>query len=355
MKMIIINRPVSLFLAFLIVIATGMPIAVAVSQPTIIVGSVEGNPGDTISVQITVENNPGIIALRIFVEYDAKVLQLTDVQDGTVFSTGKSTFNNHLEAIPFTMLWEDGASKVNYTSNGTLVTLTFTVLESAKGGNSSVTVTYDSSSTFNVDLVEVPFTIQNGSVSVIEEEQLYSATFAVDGTAISTKQYHAGDAITKPADPIKAGYTFKGWTPEVPATMPAENLTFTAVFEKNSNPIIKIHNYTSSRTVDYRTTITFSADEVKNPVSGAQIHWFIDGQDKGASDTYTVKEAKKDFTVQAKYVKDGKVLAQSEIETVKVNTGFFAKLKAFFRSLFGKLPKVVQTYLGVEIVERVLP
>ncbi len=68
-----------------------------------------------------------------------------------------------------------------------------------------------------------------------------------------------------------------------------------------------------------------------------------------------IKEAKKDFTVQAKYVKDGKVLAQSEIETVKVKAGFFAKLKAFFRSLFGKLPKVVQTYLGVEIIERVLP
>lgn len=120
-------------------------------------------------------------------------------------------------------------------------------------------------------------------------------------------------------------------------------------------PIIRIQNYAAAKTVDYRTTITFSADRVENPVFGAQIHWFVDGQDKGATDTCTVKEAKKDFTVQAKYVKDGKVLAESEIETVKANAGFFARLKAFFRALFKKLPVVVQEYLGVEILDRVLP
>ena len=94
---------------------------------------------------------------------------------------------------------------------------------------------------------------------------------------------------------------------------------------------------------------------MKNPAEGANIHWFINGQDKVASDTYTEKEAKATFTVQAKYMKDGKVLAESEIEAVKVNDGFFDRLKAFFRALFGRLPKVVQEYLGVEIIDRVLP
>ena len=118
---------------------------------------------------------------------------------------------------------------------------------------------------------------------------------------------------------------------------------------------IRIKNFVNNCTVDYRTTITFSAEDVKNPVSGASIHWFINGQDKGASDTYTEKEAKANFTVQAKYMKNGQALAESEVETVKVNTGFFAKLKAFFRALFGRLPKVVQAYLGVEFSERPQP
>ena len=118
-------------------------------------------------------------------------------------------------------------------------------------------------------------------------------------------------------------------------------------------PAIKIKNYTSSRTVDYKTTITFTA-VVTNPVDGAKVHWFIDGQNKGSGDTYTVKEATKDFTVQVKYMKDGKVLAESDTETVKVNSGFFAKLKAFFQGLFKKLPVVVQEYLGVEFIDKVL-
>ena len=53
-----------------------------------------------------------------------------------------------------------------------------------------------------------------------------------------------------------------------------------------------------------------------------------------------------------KYVADGSAAAETGTETVKVASGFFAKLKAFFRALFGKLPKIAQAYLGVQIYEQ---
>ena len=354
MKKTIMTRTISTILAFLLMFAVGMPISLAASEPTIAVGSVEGKPGDTVSVPITISSNPGIVALRIFVEYNSDVLRLTEATDGTIFLEGKNTFNDDLSANPYTMLWMDSTSQTDYTTNGTLITLTFEILDAAAGSH-PVKLTYDSDSTFNKDLDNVTLTMQNGSVSVTEEEQLYTAAFTVDGTAVSTKQYHAGDAIMKPADPTKDGYTFKGWFPAVPATMPANDMTFTAQFEKNPKPIITIHDWVESRTVDYRTTITFSVDEIQNPVADASVHWFINGQDKGASETYTEKEAIATFTVQAKYMKGNTVLAESETETVNVKTGFFARLKAFFRALFGRLPKVVQEYLGIEIIEKVLP
>ena len=318
------------------------------------VGNVSGQVGETVTVPIEMTGNPGIVAMRIFVSYDTTKLMLLEATDGGLFGQDHDYFGNDITNNPYTLLWEDALSNTNYINNGLLASLSFRILDTAANGKTDITIALDAGSTFNVNVQNVPFSTQNGSVQ-INEKPTYTATFTFDGAAISTKQYNAGDAIVKPADPTKDGYTFKGWTPAVPSTMPAQDMTFEAVFEKIPDPVIKIHNYTSSRTVDYRTTITFSVDEIQNPVDGASVHWFINGQDKGASDTYTEKEAKQKFTVQAKYMKGNTVLAESETETVNVNAGFFARLKAFFRALFKKLPVVVQEYLGVEIIDRVLP
>ena len=114
-------------------------------------------------------------------------------------------------------------------------------------------------------------------------------------------------------------------------------------------PAIEIRNYTESKTVDYRTTITFTAD-VTNAVPGGTVHWFVDGADVSEGESFTRKEAKKSYTVQAKYMKNGTPLAESSVEKINVKTGFFAKLKAFFRALFGKLPKQVQTVFKADPV-----
>ncbi|MBQ6267107.1 MAG: leucine-rich repeat domain-containing protein [Clostridia bacterium] len=113
----------------------------------------------------------------------------------------------------------------------------------------------------------------------------------------------------------------------------------------NAPSTVKINNYTESRSVDYKTTITFTAITTDAP-DGATVHWFVNDKDvgTGVGETYTVKQATADYTVQAKLIgRDGTVLAESEVETVNVNTGFFARLVAFFRSIFGSLPVIVQT------------
>jgi hypothetical protein len=56
--------------------------------------------------------------------------------------------------------------------------------------------------------------------------------------------------------------------------------------------------------------------------------------------------------MQIKHMNNGRVLADSKTEAVNVKTGFFAKLKVFFRVLFGRLPKVVQEYFNIVIIER---
>ena len=63
----------------------------------------------------------------------------------------------------------------------------------------------------------------------------YTLTWELNGGTVITSgtpegQVAFGTAIKAPKVE-KDGYTFVGWEPEVPATMPAENVTYTAIFE----------------------------------------------------------------------------------------------------------------------------
>ena len=174
----------------------------------------------------------------------------------------------------------------------------------------------------------------------------YTVSFVADDKTIKSETVKYGSPIEVPDNPQKDGYIFKEWLPKVPETMPAKDMTFYAVFEKIQDPIvttsISINKYVNVRTVDYKTTITFTALTDSMP-TGATIVWYINGQKSGEGEMFTVKEAKEAFTVQAKIVdKSGNTLDSTETELVKVKADFFSRIIAFFRMLFGKLPIVEQ-------------
>ena len=65
----------------------------------------------------------------------------------------------------------------------------------------------------------------------------FTITFDTDGgTEIAPITLESGAAIVPPANPEKEGYTFVGWSPEIPETMPEENITVVAVYEKIEIP-----------------------------------------------------------------------------------------------------------------------
>lgn len=66
----------------------------------------------------------------------------------------------------------------------------------------------------------------------IEETPLeYTITFDTDGgSTIETLTLKSGDAVKQPLNPIKTGYEFAGWNPEIPAFMPNQNITFKALW-----------------------------------------------------------------------------------------------------------------------------
>ena len=61
-------------------------------------------------------------------------------------------------------------------------------------------------------------------------EAEYTITYVVNGTK-ETVTYKFGEAVKAPETPVVAGMTFTGWDTEIPATMPAEDLVIVAQFE----------------------------------------------------------------------------------------------------------------------------
>lgn len=133
---------------------------------TITVPAVTAKAGDTVTMTLSLSGNPGIVAMRFLLDYDATALTLTEVKNGTVFSEDAATFCDDYTEKPFTMLWLKADDTVNCTKNGTLATLTFKVKSGAKNGTYPVTLALDDESIFDKRMQDVPFTVKNGSVTI---------------------------------------------------------------------------------------------------------------------------------------------------------------------------------------------
>ncbi len=95
----------------------------------------------------------------------------------------------------------------------------------------------------------------------------YTITFNSNGGSdvdAITQDYDS--SITAPEEPTREGYTFSGWLPAVPATMPAEHMTcvaqwtvnqYTITFNTNGGSIV------DAITQDYSSTITAPADPTR--------------------------------------------------------------------------------------------
>ena len=65
----------------------------------------------------------------------------------------------------------------------------------------------------------------------------YKLTYMVDGAEYKSYEVEYGATITPEAAPTKEGYTFSGWS-EIPATMPSHDVTVTGTFSVNKYKLI---------------------------------------------------------------------------------------------------------------------
>ena len=99
-------------------------------------------------------------------------------------------------------------------------TLTTSVTSSSEPGTFDIVASGAEAQNYEISYVKGTLTINPG---------VYKLTYTVDGEVYKTYDIEYGSTITPEAEPTKDGYIFSGWS-EIPATMPAHDVTVTGTF-----------------------------------------------------------------------------------------------------------------------------
>ena len=124
------------------------------NSPKLSVSSKRCVVGKTITLDLSIANNPGFTALNLALIYDKSNLTLVGVENliGGFTMTSDSS-----------IVWDGGK---NYSSNGTIATLTFAVKEDATAGDYEIKVRFFDASNYDGD--DVTFTTSSGIVTVLD-------------------------------------------------------------------------------------------------------------------------------------------------------------------------------------------
>lgn len=144
------------------------------------------------------------------------------------------------------------------------------------------------------------------SYNVVWTSESYSIAFDTDGGSnINNIVACYGESITRPSDPQKSGYTFIGWEPEIPETMPNSDITCKAKWELNKHKVSWIIDgeTVKSESFDYGMEVTNpEADEKEGyTFSGWSFNGFVmPNNDVIVEGSYTLN------TYTATFISEGK-------------------------------------------------
>ena len=211
--------------------------------PQIIVDSASAEPEETFTVNVSLANNPGVISMMLHLSYD-DALTLINIGD-----TGLFPGRVHGD-VTDVLFWDYGTSSQNFTGNGVIATLTFTLSEEAEPGEYHICLSYDNAEgdIINIDFEPVEFAVQNGAVTVAAAQpEMHTVTFKDwDGTELKTQEVQHGGDAEAPADPTRVGYTFTGWdkaftniTADLVVTAQYEINTYTVTFKDWDGTVLK--------------------------------------------------------------------------------------------------------------------
>ena len=243
------------------------------------------------------------------------------------------TFNGWDEQIPATMPAEDKTLTAQWTVNK------YTITFDTDGGTAVAPITQNYGTaitapdaptkeghTFKGWSEQIPATMPAGdkTITALWTLNQYTITFDTDGgTAVAPITQDYGTAITAPAAPSKEGYTFKGWSEQIPATMPAVNKTIKALWNVNKYEVLfKVDGAEYSKAiVEYGSEIKLPANPTKEGhtfVGWGDVPKTMPSMNIVLNATFSINKYLVTFVVDDEVLFSGSLQYGSRIETPEV-------------------------------------
>ncbi len=179
------------------------------NTPRIAAAEISAQPGETVTVPLTVQHNPGIAALSISITYDASMLTLLDAQSKPDWDTAVFLAGGDKTQTPYLLNWDSEAS-TDYTADGILAELRFAVAEGATG-DAVIEVAVNQESTFHADFTESKFETQNGMIHIAAET---TAPVTTTETTTSTTETTTSTTVTTTSTTVATTSTTVATTTE---------------------------------------------------------------------------------------------------------------------------------------------
>ena len=125
------------------------------------------SPGQTVSVPVYLNNNPGVAVMVLDIVYDRNVMTLKNIKNGNALKGESSNIDGGV------LFWMDMSGK-NMYNNGLLVTLEFYVNSYAANGVYDIDLHYDEGYIANESIVSLYPKIYKGQISVGERPTISS-------------------------------------------------------------------------------------------------------------------------------------------------------------------------------------
>ena len=136
-----------------------------ITDGTLVIDSVEAKAGDTVTLNVSIKDNPGLAAGKYEVDYDSNVMKVIDngYDKGDLIADEAMVFVGNTKQYPNIVVW---TGSQDILGDGVVMTMTVKIADNAKAGEYPITILSDTLEMINAKQEKMLPDIEAGKITI---------------------------------------------------------------------------------------------------------------------------------------------------------------------------------------------